>query len=87
MEESAVEAAPEAESLGDMALSSDLSDTEDELMADDMATVAESATEEMAGDVYELNRSVSTSCRISSAMLSSRVHNDSQRSILRDRQC
>ncbi|MGA0323608.1 MAG: hypothetical protein ACO3M7_01825 [Ilumatobacteraceae bacterium] len=54
MEESAVEAAPEAESLGDMALSSDLSDTEDELMADDMATVAESATEEMAGDVYEL---------------------------------
>ncbi|MGA0387249.1 MAG: hypothetical protein ACO3NP_00515 [Ilumatobacteraceae bacterium] len=54
MEESAVEAAPEAESLGDMALSSDLSDTEDELMTDDMATVAESATEEMAGDVYEL---------------------------------
>ena len=54
MEESAVDAAPEAESLGDMALSSDLSDTEDELMTDDMATVAESATEEMAGDVYEL---------------------------------
>ena len=54
MEESAVEAAPEAESLGDMALSSDLSGNEDELMADDMAAVAESATEEMAGDVYEL---------------------------------
>ena len=54
MEESAVEAAPEAESMGDMALSSDLSGNEDELMADDMAAVAESATEEMAGDVYEL---------------------------------
>ena len=54
MEESAVEAAPEVESMGDTALGSDLSDTEDELMADDMAAVAESATEEMAGDVYEL---------------------------------
>ena len=54
MEESAVEAAPEAESMGDMALSSDLSGNEDELMADDMAAVAELATEEMAGDVYEL---------------------------------
>ena len=54
MEESAVEAAPEAESMGDTALSSDLSGNEDELMADDMAAVAESATEEMAGDVYEL---------------------------------
>ena len=40
--------------MGDTALGSDLSDTEDELMADDMAAVAESATEEMAGDVYEL---------------------------------
>lgn len=54
MEESAVEAAPEIESMGDTALGSDLSGTEDELMADDMAAVAESATEEMAGDVYEL---------------------------------
>ena len=54
MEESAVEAAPEAESMGNMALSSDLSGNEDELMADDMAAVSESATEEMAGDVYEL---------------------------------
>ena len=54
IEESAVEAAPEVESMGDTALGSDLSDTEDELMADDMAAVAESATEEMAGDVYEL---------------------------------
>ena len=54
MEESAVEAAPEAESMGDTALGSDLSGNEDELMADDMAAVAESATEEMAGDVYEL---------------------------------
>lgn len=54
MEESAVESAPEVESMGDTALGSDLSDTEDELMADDMAAVAESATEEMAGDVYEL---------------------------------
>ncbi|MGA0321347.1 MAG: hypothetical protein ACO3M1_01015 [Ilumatobacteraceae bacterium] len=54
MEESAVEAAPEVESIGDMALSSDLSGTEDEVVADDMAAVAESATEEMAGDVYEL---------------------------------
>ena len=53
MEESAVEAAPEAESMGDTALGSDLSGNEDELMADDMAAVAESATEEMAGDVYE----------------------------------
>lgn len=54
MEESAVEAAPEAESIGDTALGSDLLSNEDELMADDMAAVAESATEEMAGDVYEL---------------------------------
>ncbi|MGB1784266.1 MAG: hypothetical protein ACPHK6_02960 [Ilumatobacteraceae bacterium] len=54
MEESAVEAAPEIESMGDTALGSDLSGAEDELMADDMAAVAESATEEMAGDVYEL---------------------------------
>ena len=54
IEESAVEAAPEVESMGDTALGSDLSDTKDELMADDMAAVAESATEEMAGDVYEL---------------------------------
>ena len=54
IEESAVEAAPEVESMGDTALGSDLSDTEDELMADDMAAVAESATEEMAGDDYEL---------------------------------
>ena len=54
MEESAVEAAPEVESMGDTALGSDLSGNEDELMADDMVAVAESATEEMAGDVYDL---------------------------------
>ena len=49
LEESAVEAAPEVESMGDTALGSDLSSTEDEMVA-----VAESATEEMAGDIYEL---------------------------------
>ena len=54
LEESAVEAAPEVESMGDTALGSDLSTTEDEMVADDMVAVAESATEEMAGDIYEL---------------------------------
>lgn len=54
LEESAVEAAPEVESMGDTALGSDLSGTEDEMVADDMVAVAESATEEMAGDIYEL---------------------------------
>ncbi len=54
LEESAVEAAPEVESMGDTALGSDLSGTEDEMVADDMIAVAESATEEMAGDIYEL---------------------------------
>ena len=54
MEESAVEAAPEVESMGDTALGSDLSGTEDEVVADDVVAVAESATEEMAGDVFEL---------------------------------
>ena len=54
LEESAVEAAPEIESMGDTALGSDLSDNEDEMVADDMAAVSESATEEMAGDIYEL---------------------------------
>ena len=54
LEESAVEAAPEVESMGDAALGSDLSGTEDEVVADDMVAVAESATEEMAGDIYEL---------------------------------
>jgi hypothetical protein len=53
LEESAVEAAPEVESMGDAALGSDLSGTEDEVVADDMVAVAESATEEMAGDIYE----------------------------------
>ena len=54
LEESAVEAAPEVESMGDTTLGSDLSGTEDEMAADDMVAVAESATEEMAGDIYEL---------------------------------
>ena len=54
LEESAVEAAPEVESMGDTALGSDLSGTEDEMVADDVIAVAESATEEMAGDIYEL---------------------------------
>ena len=54
LEESAVEAASEVESMGDTALGSDLSTTEDEMVADDMIAVAESATEEMAGDIYEL---------------------------------
>ena len=54
LEESAVEAAPEVESMGDTALGSDLSGTEDEMVADDMVAVAESATEEMAGYIYEL---------------------------------
>lgn len=54
LEESAVEAAPEVESMGDTALGSDLSGTEDEMVADDMVAVAESATEEMAGDIYEV---------------------------------
>ena len=55
LDESAVESAPEVESIGGTALGSDLSGTEDEMVADDdMAAVAESATEEMAGDLYEL---------------------------------
>ena len=54
LEESAVEAAPEVESMGDTALGSDLSGTEDEMVADEMVEVAESATEEMTGDIYEL---------------------------------
>ena len=64
-EESAVEAAPEVESMGDTALGSDLSGTEDELMADGMVAVAEYHPQcSRAG-----------------------CDNDSQRSILRDRQC
>lgn len=54
LDESAVESAPEVESIGGTALDSDLSGTEDEMFADDMVAVAESATEEMAGDLYEL---------------------------------
>ncbi|MEC8485974.1 MAG: hypothetical protein VXY65_02800, partial [Actinomycetota bacterium] len=54
LEESAVEAAPEVESMGGTALGSDLSGTEDEMVADDMVAVGDSATGEMAGDIYEL---------------------------------
>lgn len=54
LDESAVESAPEVESIGGTVLDSDLSGTEDEMFADDMVAVAESATEEMAGDLYEL---------------------------------
>lgn len=54
LEESAIEALPEVESMGDAAPGSELSGTEDEMIADDMMAVAESATEEMAGDIHEL---------------------------------
>ena len=54
VEGSAIEALPEVESMGDTAPGSEVSGTEDEMVADDMMAVAGSATEEMAGDIYEL---------------------------------
>ena len=54
LEGSAIEALPEVESMGDTAPGSEVSGTEDEMVADDMMAVAESETEEMAGDIYEL---------------------------------
>ena len=54
LEESVIEAVPEVESMGATALGSDVSGTEDEMVADDMVAAAESATEEMAGDINKL---------------------------------
>ena len=53
LEESAIEAVPEVGSSGNTALTSDLSGAEDEMVADDMVAVPESATEGTVRDIGE----------------------------------